>query len=343
MTTRDPVPVSVADLRRRIAALPRFHLTDLPTPFEELTNLRKAMGGPRVFIKRDDLTHSALGGNKNRKFEFEVADALQQGCDVIVWGGGVRQSNHARQCAAAARKAGLDVVLVLNRGIHGDDRQGNRLLTELLGADVRQMDSDEMFGVEEEMDRVERELRDQGRRPYIVGYSPLTAVGYVECLIETVEQAAARGVSLSHVYVASGGGTQAGLELGVHALGLDLEIRGFTPLRVPGGRAPEQARMANMTAELLGLDLTLDAAEISNTDAYMGPVYAGPTPEGIAAIKLLARIEGVFLEPVYTAKAFAALLDDVRSGDLTEQDAVAFMHTGGTPLIFAYAEELSAG
>ena len=256
MTTRDPVPVSIADLRRRISALPRFHLTDLPTPFEELTNLRKAIGGPRVFIKRDDLTHSALGGNKNRKFEFEVADALRQGCDVIVWGGGVRQSNHARQCAAAARKAGLDVVLVLNRGIHGDDRQGNRLLTELLGADVRQMDSDEMFGVEEEMDRVERELRAQGRRPYIVGYGPLTAVGYVECLIETVEQAAARGVSLSHVYVASGGGTQAGLELGVRALGLDLEIRGFTPLRVPGGRAPEQARMANMTAELLGLDLT---------------------------------------------------------------------------------------
>jgi len=208
---------------------------------------------------------------------------------------------------------------------------------------VRQMDSDEMFGVEDEMDRVERELRDQGRRPYIVGYSPLTAVGYVECLIETVEQAAARGVSLSHVYVASGGGTQARLELVVHPLALDLAIRGSTPLRVPGGRAPEQARMANMTAELLGLDLTRDAAEISNTDAYRGPVYAGPTPEGIAAIKLLARIAGVFLAPVSAATAFAALLDDVRSGDLTEQDAVAFMHTGGTPLIFAYAEELSAG
>ena len=112
----------------------------------------------------------------------------------MVWGGGVRQSNHARQCAAAARKAGLDVVLVLNRGIHGDDRQGNRLLTELLGADVRQMDSDEMFGVEAEVDRVERELQAQGRRPYMVGYGPLTAVGYVECLIETVEQAAERGV-----------------------------------------------------------------------------------------------------------------------------------------------------
>ena len=168
-----------------------------------------------MFIKRDDLTHSALGGNKNRKFEFEVAEALQQGCDTLMWGGGVRQSNHARQGAAAARKAGLDVVMVLNRGIHGDDRQGNRLLTELLGADVRQVDSDDMFGLEPEMERVERELRAQGRRPYVVRYGPLTAVGYVECLIEIVEQAAERGVSLSHVYVASGGGTQAGLELGV--------------------------------------------------------------------------------------------------------------------------------
>ena len=157
-----------------------------------------------------------------------------------------------------------------------------------------------------------------------------------------MEQAAERGVSLSHVYVASGGGTQAGLELAVRALGLDLQIRGFTPLRVPGGRAPEQARMANMTAELLGLDLTLDPAEISNSDSHMGPAYAAATPDGIEAIKLLARTEGVFLDPVYTAKAFAALLDDVRSGALKEQDAVAFVHTGGTPLIFAYAEELSA-
>ena len=327
MNTHDPAPVSIADLRRRIAALPRFHLTDLPTPFEELTNLRAAIGGPRVFIKRDDLTHSALGGNKNRKFEFEVADALRQGCDVIMWGGGVRQSNHARQCAAAARKAGLDVVLVLNRGIHGDDRQGNRLLTELLGADVRQVDSDEMFGVEGEMERVERELRSQGRRPYVVGYGPLTAVGYVECLIETVEQAAERGVSLSHVYVASGGGTQAGLELGVRALGLDLQIRGFTPLRVPGGRAPEQARMANMTAEFLGLDLTIDPAEISNTDAYMGPRYAGATPEGIEAIKLLARTEGIFTEPA-GGTTLAAAMRLIRDEVIPRDESVVVCITG---------------
>ena len=120
MSVLEVPPLTVADLRRRIDALPRFHLTDLPTPLQEMPNLRKTLGGPRVLIKRDDLTHSALGGNKNRKFEFEIAEALHLGCDVVVWGGGVRQSNHARQCAAAARKAALDIVLVLNRGVHGD-------------------------------------------------------------------------------------------------------------------------------------------------------------------------------------------------------------------------------
>ena len=343
MGVHDSVPVTIAGLRQRIAVLPRFHLTDLPTPFEELHNLRAAIGGPRLFIKRDDLTHSALGGNKNRKFEFEIADALQHGCDVMVWGGGVRQSNHARQCAAAARKAGLDIVLVLNRGVHGNDSQGNRLLTELLGAEVHQIDSDEMFGVETELDRVECDLRAQGRTPYVVRYGPLTAVGYVECLIEMIEQSALQGVQLSHVYVASGGGTQAGLELGVRALGLDLQIRGFTPLRVPGGRTPEQARMANMTAALLGLNVTVDPSAISNSDRCIGSGYAEVTAAGVKAIKLLARTEGIFLEPVYTAKAFAALCDDVRGGVLTEHDNVAFMHTGGAPLIFAYARELSSG
>jgi 1-aminocyclopropane-1-carboxylate deaminase/D-cysteine desulfhydrase-like pyridoxal-dependent ACC family enzyme len=341
MSVLEVPPLTVADLRRRIDALPRFHLTDLPTPLQETPNLRKALGGPRVLIKRDDLTHSALGGNKNRKFEFEIAEALHLGCDVVVWGGGVRQSNHARQCAAAARKAALDIVLVLNRGVHGDDRQGNRLLTDLLGAEVHQVDSDEMFGVDAELQRVEEDLRTAGRKPYVIRYGPLTAVGYVECLIETVEQANALGAGLSHVYVASGGGTQAGLELCARALGLDVQIRGFTPLRVPGGRASAQARMANMTAGLLGLDITIDPTTIFNSEAYIGTGYAEITPEGVEAIKLLARTEGVFLEPVYTAKAFAALLGDIRSGSLTEQDAVAFIHTGGTPLLFAYAEELS--
>ena len=338
---RIEIPVSLAELRRRIDALPRFRLTDLPTPLHELTNLGRQLGGPRLFMKRDDLTHGGLGGNKNRKFQFEVAAALEQGCDVLLWGGGVAQSNHARQCAAAARRAGLDVVLVLNRGPHGDDLQGNRLLLDLMDADVRWTGRDEMFGVDDELDRVAAELRASGRRPYVIRYGPLTAVGYVECLIEIVEQTAALGLRPARIYLASGGGTQAGLELGKRALGMDGEIHGFSPLRIEGGRSAEQARMANLTADLLGLAVHISPDEILNSDVLVGPAYAEVTADSVEAIRLVARTEGIFLEPVYTGKAFAGLLRDVRAGDLSPDDVVVFVHTGGAPLIFTYAAELS--
>lgn len=338
---RIDIPISLAELRRRIDDLPRFHLTDLPTPLHELTNLGRQLGGPRLFMKRDDLTHGGMGGNKNRKFQFEVAAALEQACDVLLWGGGVAQSNHARQCASAARRAGLDVVLVLNRGPHGDALQGNRLLLDLMDADVRSTGRDQMFGVDDELDRVAEELRASGRRPYVIRYGPLTAVGYVECFIEIVEQTAALGLRATHIYLASGGGTQAGLELGKRALGTDSEIHGFSPLRIEGGRSTEQARMANMTADLLGLALHVSPDEILNSDAMVGPAYAKVTAEGVEAIRLVARTEGIFLEPVYTGKAFAGLLRDVHAGELSADDVVVFVHTGGAPLVFAYAAELS--
>ena len=338
---RTAVPIAIPELRRRIDALPRFPLTDLPTPLDELRNLRAELGGPRVLMKRDDLTQHGLGGNKNRKFQFEVGAALAQGCDALVWGGGSAQSNHARQCAAAARRAGLDVAVVLNRGPHGDDMQGNRLLLDLMDADVRLTGRDEMFGTDAEVEQVAAELRGRGRRPFVVRYGPLTAVGYVECLIEIAEQAAALGVKLTHLYVASGGGTQAGLELAKRALGLDLAIRGFTPVWSEGGRTGHQAQLADQAAELLGLDLRIRPEEISNSADLLGRGYAEATPEGLEAIRLLARTEGIFLEPVYTAKAFAGLLRDIRSGMLTAEHAVVFVHTGGGPLVFTYAAELA--
>ncbi len=342
MTTADPpAAVSAAELRRRLDVLPRFHLTDLPTPLHELPNLSRRLGGPRILMKRDDLTQSGLGGNKNRKFQFEVGAALAQGCDVLVWGGGVMQSNHARQCAAAARRAGLDAVLVLNEGPHGRDMQGNRLLLELLGADVRATGRDGMFGHEADLAAVVDELRRAGRRPFVVEYGPLTAVGYAECLLEIHEQCAALGVEAAHVYAASGGGTQAGLELGNRVLAAGCTIRGYSPLDVEGGRTAQQAALARASAELLGLPLTIEPGDIWNSSAFVGPAYAAATPEGMDAIRLVAETEGVFLEPVYTGKAFAGLLHDVRQGRLTADDTVVFVHTGGTPLLFAYARELS--
>ena len=335
-----PAVYTSADLRGRLDALPRFHLTELPTPLQELTNLTRRLGGPRLLMKRDDLTQHGLGGNKNRKFQFEVGAALHQGCDVLLWGGGVMQSNHARQCAAAARRAGLDVVLVLNEGPHGDQLQGNRLLLDLLGADVRPTGRGGMFGHEADLAATADELRASGRRPYVIEYGPLTSVGYVECVLEIREQSQALGAEVTHLYVASGGGTQAGLALGNQALGAGYAIRGFSPLIVEGGRTGQQADMANATAELLGLDVRLRPEDIWNSQAFVGPAYAEATPEGMEAIRLVAETEGIFLEPVYTGKAFAALLHDIRRGELTTRDTVVFLHTGGTPLIFAYAAEL---
>ncbi len=335
-----PAVYSAMELRRRLNALPRFHLTDLPTPLQDLPNLTRELGGPRLLMKRDDLTQHGLGGNKNRKFQFEVGAALHQGCDVLLWAGGVMQSNHARQCAAAARRAGMDVVLVLNEGPHGNELQGNRLLLDLLGADVRPTGRDGMFGHEADLAATADELRSAGRRPYVIDYGPLTSIGYVECVVEVNEQSQALGADITHLYVASGGGTQAGLELGNRALGAGYAIRGFSPLIVDGGRTAQQADMANATAGLLGLDVHIRPEDIWNSQAFVGPAYAEATPEGLAAMRLVAETEGIFLEPVYTGKAFAALLHDIRRGELTDQDTVVFLHTGGTPLIFAYAAEL---
>ena len=335
-----PAVYSAMELRRRLNALPRFHLTDLPTPLQELPNLTRRLGGPRLLMKRDDLTQSGLGGNKNRKFQFEVGEALRQGCDVLLWGGGVMQSNHARQCAAAARRAGMDVVLVLNEGAHGNELQGNRLLLDLLGADVRPTGRDGMFGHEAELASTADELRAAGRRPFVIEYGPLTSIGYVECVLEVHEQSQALGADVTHLYVASGGGTQAGLELGNRALGAGYAIRGFSPLIVEGGRTGQQADMANATAGLLDLEVEIRPDDIWNSSDFVGPAYAEATSEGMEAIRLVAETEGIFLEPVYTGKAFAALLHDIRRGELTAQDTVVFLHTGGTPLIFAYASEL---
>ena len=332
---------SVTDIRERLDKLPKFLLTDLPTPLHELPNLRKRLKGPRILMKRDDLTHGGLGGNKNRKFQFEIGAALEQKCDLVIWGGGVLQSNHARQCAAAARRAGLDCVLLLNDGPHGRELQGNRLLLDLLGADVRTTGRDGMFGHEADLARITDELRAAGRRPFVVEYGPLTAVGYVECLLEIHEQCLEHSADLTHIYLASGGGTQAGLELGARALNAAYSIRGFSPLIVEGGRMKQQAALAKASSDLLGLNVEITPDEIWNSTKFVGPAYAEATPAGIEAIRLVAETEGIFLEPVYTGKAFAGLLHDIREGVLGPDDTVVFLHTGGTPLLFTYARELS--
>jgi D-cysteine desulfhydrase family pyridoxal phosphate-dependent enzyme len=337
--------VTIQQLRASINALPRVNLATLPTPLHELPRFSKAIGGPRIFMKRDDLTGLAFGGNKTRMFEFLLAQALKEGADTIIGGAGV-QSNYSRQLTAACRTLGLDVHLILRRirGRKDDTVQGNLLLDLLAGATVRVIDAtteeqaDAMYALAEN-------LKKQGKKPYVVrlaqdkDLSPDVAA-YADCFCEIVEQSQGLGIKPTHLYCASYDSTQAGLELGKAALGTELRIMGIAPADWMDGVADLVANYANQAARTLGLSVTVDEKDVFNTEDYVGQGYGIITPEAVEMIKLLARTEGIFLDPVYTSKAMAALKDHVEKGILTKNDTVVFLHTGGTPALFAYVDDL---
>jgi D-cysteine desulfhydrase family pyridoxal phosphate-dependent enzyme len=316
--------------------LPRTRLAALPTPLEEMPRLTAELGGARLLVKRDDLTGLALGGNKTRKLEYLIAEAVAQGADTVITAGAA-QSNHCRQTAAAARKAGLRCVLVLSRSEH-NELQGNLLLDALLDAEVR-LDGGKTI------DQVADELRAAGRRPYAIpvgGSNGLGALGYAQCVLELQTQLLALGESADFLYVSSGsGGTQGGLMLGARMYSAGFEIVGVSP----GGAAPRvreaAARAANEGADRLGLSHHFSPDEAIVYDEYVGPGYAVPTDASNEAIRLFARTEGLIVDPVYTSKAAAALIDHVRTGRISRDATVVFVHTGGQPALFAYHAELA--
>lgn len=324
----------------QIARLPRVRLACLPTALEELPNLSRALGGPRIFIKRDDNTGLAVGGNKARKLEFLVADALAKGADTLITTGGP-QSNHCRMTAAAARKAGLRAVLLLT-GLPVDTYLGNLLLDSILGAEVRFTAAGTPEEVEAGLQQIATELREQGARPYVIplgGSNALGAVGYVTSLLETVTQATAAGIAFDRAYVASGSaGTQAGLELGARMVAPGLVVQGISVSRPSELLRALVACHANACAQLLGVPTAFAAAEIRVDDRYVGPGYAQITPGGIEAIELLGRTEGIILDPVYTGKAMAGLIDHIRQGLVGPDETVVFFHTGGSPALNVYTE-----
>src|SRR5262245_25645319 len=334
--------MSPAQIRQLVTKLPRIGLAHLPTPLEEVPRFARALRGRRIFLKRDDCTGMLFGGNKTRHNEFLLAEALRQKADVVVWGAGV-QSNNCRQTAAACNKLGLECHLYLTRVSHNDDIQGNLLLDHLMGAKVYIVDTP--MGPELAqllLDKAE-ELRRAGRKPFVwdhVTGRPIAAVSYVLCLAEIVEQMRALETEATHVYCAAAGATGAGLAIGKAILGYPGRIRLLAPIRWPWDTAADLAEVANQTATLLGLPRRLTPADIDIRDEYIGPTYGAVTPAGREAIDLLARTEGILLDPVYTAKAMAGLIDDVRNARLRPQDAVVFIHTGGTPAVFAYRDEL---
>lgn len=319
--------------------LPRVRLGFLPTPLEELPHLTRALGGPRLFIKRDDQTGLAGGGNKTRKLEFAVAEALNQGADTLVTVGGV-QSNHCRQTAAAAARCGLRCVVFL-RGHPPAAANGNLLLDYLLGARVVFSGDRTRESVAED---VIKEQQTAGHRPYFipVGASNETgALGFVAALEELDGQLKEQKLQVDRVVFGSSSfGTQAGLCVGAKAVGFKGQI---AAVAIDSSHAELQegvAAIADATARRLGLPLPCRPEEVVGFDGYLGAGYAIMGEPEKEAISLVARTEGILLDPVYTGRAMAGLIDLVRKGEFTKSETIVFWHTGGSAALFAYAAQL---
>ncbi len=329
-------------LIQKVDQIPQVDLGYFPTPLQECPRLSETLGGPRILMKREDCSGLAFGGNKVRQLTFTIGDAVAQGADTIVHGA-ASQSNHCRQAAAACGKLGLNCYLRLARD-HKSILQGNLLLDNLAGVDVEIVDAP--FGPELDVVKYElaEKLKTQGLKPYVVA-SPrstaLAAVAFTWCIAEIAQQQQQLGIDADWIYTCSVGGTQAGLVLGTKTLELKMKPFGIAPI-VWEGKLERMRTAANNAAELLELDTRVTDADIQNTDDYIGQAYGYLTPECIEALKLVAKTEGIFLDPVYTAKAMACLIDHIQQGKLGRDDTVIFLHTGGTPALFAYQEELTA-
>jgi D-cysteine desulfhydrase family pyridoxal phosphate-dependent enzyme len=330
------------ELRRCVGRLPRIELAHLPTPLEEVSRFARKIGAVRVFIKRDDCTGMLFGGNKTRHNEFLLAEALRQKADLLIWGAGV-QSNNCRQTAAACNKLGLECHLYLSRANHNDDIQGNLLLDHLMGAKVHIVDAAMGPEIDDLLLAKAEEARQAGRRPFVwdrITGRPLAAISYMLCMAEILDETQRRGVTPATIYTASAGATGAGLALGRAVLGQLGKVRLICPIRWPWDARADMAEVASQTAALLGLPQRLTAEDIEASEDYIGPGYGMLTPAGREAMDLLARTEGILLDPVYTAKAMAGLIDDVRGGRVAPGESIVFIHTGGTPAVFAYRDEL---
>ncbi|HET9480793.1 MAG TPA: D-cysteine desulfhydrase family protein [Candidatus Polarisedimenticolia bacterium] len=323
----------------------RLRLAHLPTPLEEAARFAADLGGARVWIKRDDCTGLAFGGNKARKLEYLMAAAAAAGADVVVTFGGV-QSNHTRSTAAAARRLGMGCHLILAGSLPGE-ATGNLLLDRVLGATLTFLGLSPAeltpARVQDAFDAVCGDLRGEARRPFVIGpggSTPLGALAYATAFDELMSQAREAGARVTELVVAFGtGGTLAGLVLGNVLAGRPVRVTGIS-VAPPGmpeslGVPPVDALVAG-AASLIGREAPLAPGDIRVLYDYSGPSYAAPTPGGLEAIHRLARTEGIFLEPVYTGKAMAGLADLCRRGAFARDAGVVFVHTGGTPALFAY-------
>jgi L-cysteate sulfo-lyase len=302
----------------------RVDLSHAPTPLEPLDRLRRVLGGPRLWIKRDDCTGLAQGGNKARKLEYLVADALAKNCDTLITPGAV-QSNHVRMTAAAAARFGLKAHAVLERRVTSTDddyeENGNVLLDELLGCPRTYVPSGADVGAA--CAEVAKDLAAKGAKPYIIpggGSNPVGALGYVACAVELLEQAKAKGIEISRVA----------------ALRSRVEVFGISVRQPRDKQESVVFDLACRTADRLGQPGIVKRESVFADDGYVGPGYGLPTPGMIDAVTLLARTEGLLLDPVYSGKAMAGMIDHIRKGTFRADENVVFLHTGGATSLFGY-------
>lgn len=333
------------DLKQKLQKVPRIKLARLPTPLEEMPHLTQHLKGPRIWIKRDDLTGIAFGGNKERKTEYVMADALSKNADVVITTGSVQFSNHARTTAAAARKLGLNVVLVLH-GEEPENYDGNLLLDYLYGADIRFIDERKQeISDKDPMEQIAEELTSKGHVPYIIPMGAsytIGAVAYANAMLELNTQAQEHKLKIDHIIHAAGsGGTQAGFILANKVLETGTTIHGISAEPDCQWLKTKTIQIANDTAKYLNIKTTITPTDVTLNEKYSGKEYAELTPEATEAIKLVARTEGILLDPVYTGKAMAGLIDMTRHGQFNKDQNVVFIHTGGTLAVFQYGQQLT--
>lgn len=324
-----------------LARFPRVRLGHLPTTLEAMPNLSKLLGGPNFYIKRDDCTGLASGGNKTRKLEFLMADALAKGADTVITQGAV-QSNHARQTAAAAAKLNMKCIILLeNRtGSNSPDYcgSGNVLLDHILGAPTHSYPGGTDMNAA--MEKVADDVRAKGGKPYIIvggGSNAIGALGYVNCALELVAQANDMSLRIDHLVHATGSaGTQAGLVVGLEGLRSHIPVLGIG-VRAPRPQQEESVyKLACATADYMDMPGCVARERVVANCDYVGPGYGQSTDGMIEAINLLARTEAILLDPVYSGKGMAGLVDLVRKGHFKKTENVVFLHTGGSVGLFGY-------
>ncbi len=326
-----------------LARFPRRHYTVGRTPIEPLKRLSEQLGGPSIYMKRDDLLGLAGGGNKTRKLEFVVADALQKGSDTLITCGAV-QSNHCRLTLAAAVKEGLECHLVLEERVAGSynpKASGNNFLFHLMGvAGIKVVPggSDMMAAMQDVADK----LRTEGKKPYIIqggASNEIGALGYVACAQEILSQSFEQGLHFDHVVCASGSaGTHAGLVTGLVGSNSRLPVVGINVSRPKDIQENLVFSLVKKTADLLGIRQAIPREAVRCFDDYVGPGYSLPSSAMVDAVKLIARTEAILMDPVYTGKAMAGMIDLVKKGFFGPAEKLLFVHTGGSPGIYAYLD-----